>query len=89
MVLGTSSIFGHFILAFSGCYFGRSLSGGYMMRLTGMGIVDPVYATISQRCFYRFTAAEAHVSDHLDRRDRIPHHMENLLGDRVPNVMAG
>ena len=36
-----------------------------------------------------FTAAEAHVSDHLDRRDRRPHHMENLLGDRVPNVMAG
>ena len=23
---------------------------------------------------------------HLDRR---PHHLENLLGDRVPNVMAG
>ena len=52
MVLGTSSIFGHFIMAFSGYYFGRSLSGGYMMRLAGMGIVDPVYATISQRCFY-------------------------------------
>ena len=28
-------------------------------------------------------------SDHLDRRDRRPHHMEYLLGDRVPNVMAG
>ena len=26
---------------------------------------------------------------HLDRRDRRPHHLENLLGDRVPNVMAG
>ena len=26
---------------------------------------------------------------HLDRRDRHPHHLENLLGDRVPNVMAG
>ena len=25
----------------------------------------------------------------LDRRDRRPHHMENLPGDRVPNVMAG
>ena len=36
-----------------------------------------------------FTAAEAHVSDHLDRRDRRPHHTENLLGDRVPNVVAG
>ena len=36
-----------------------------------------------------FTAAEAHVSDPLDRRDRHPYHMENLLDDRVPNVMAG
>ena len=26
---------------------------------------------------------------HLDRRDRRPHHLENLLGGRVPNVMAG
>ena len=26
---------------------------------------------------------------HLDRRDRRPHHLESLLGDRVPNVMAG
>ena len=56
MVLDTFSIFGHFIMAFSGYYvglnLGRSLSGGYMMRLAGMGIVDPVYATISQRCFY-------------------------------------
>ena len=26
---------------------------------------------------------------HLDRRDRRPQHRENLLGDRVPNVMAG
>ena len=52
MVLGTSSIFGPFIMVSSGYYFGRSLSGGYMMRLAGMGIVDPVDATISQRCFY-------------------------------------
>ena len=26
---------------------------------------------------------------HLDRRDRRPQHLENLLGDRVPNVLAG
>ena len=26
---------------------------------------------------------------HLDRRDCRPHHLENLLGDHVPNVMAG
>ena len=26
---------------------------------------------------------------HLDRWDRHPHHLENLLGDRVPNVLAG
>ena len=26
---------------------------------------------------------------HLDCWDRRPHHLENLLGDRVPNVMAG
>ena len=26
---------------------------------------------------------------HLDRRDRRPQHLESLLGDRVPNVMAG
>ena len=45
---------------------------GYFPELTWIGV--------------GFTAAEAHVSDHLDRR---PHHMENLLGDRVPNVMAG
>ena len=43
-------------MAFSGYYvgltFGRGLSGGYMMRLAGRGIVDPVYAAISQRCFH-------------------------------------
>ena len=58
MVLYTFSIFGHFIMTFSGYYvgfnLGRSLSGGYMMRLAGMGIVDPVYTTISQRCFHIF-----------------------------------
>ena len=47
---------GHFIMAFSGyhvvLHLGRSLSGGYMMRLAGMGIVDPVYVAISQRCFH-------------------------------------
>ena len=56
MVLYTFIIFGHFIMTFSGHYvgfsLGRSLSGGYMMRLAGMGIVDPVYTTISQRCFH-------------------------------------
>ena len=43
-------------MAFSGYHvgltLGRGLSGGYMMRLAGRGIVDPVDATISQRCFY-------------------------------------
>ena len=49
---------GHFIMAFSGyhvvLHLGRNLSGGYMMRLAGMGIVDPVYAAISQRCFHNY-----------------------------------
>ena len=43
-------------MAFSGHHvgltLGSGLSGGYMMRLAGRGIVDPVDATISQRCFY-------------------------------------
>ena len=26
---------------------------------------------------------------HLDHQDRRPQHLENLLGDRVPNVIAG
>ena len=47
---------GLFVMAFSGYYvgltFGCGLSGGYKMRLAGRGIVDPVYAAISQRCFY-------------------------------------
>ena len=47
---------GLFIMAFPGYYvgltLGRGLSGGYMMRLAGRGIVDPVYAAISQRCFH-------------------------------------
>ena len=41
-----------FIMAFTGYYvgltLGRGLSGGYMMRLAGRGIVDPVYSAISQ-----------------------------------------
>ena len=45
-----------FIMAFTGYYvgltLGRGLSGGYMMRLAGRGIVDPVYSAISQRCFH-------------------------------------
>ena len=44
------------IMAFTGYYvgltLGRGLSGGYMMRLAGRGIVDPVYSAISQRCFH-------------------------------------
>ena len=44
------------IMAFIGYYvgltLGRGLSGGYMMRLAGRGIVDPVYSAISQRCFH-------------------------------------
>ena len=47
---------GLFVMAFSGYHvgltLGRGLSGGYMMRLAGRGIVDPVYAAISQRCFH-------------------------------------
>ena len=47
---------GLFVMAFSGYYvgltFGRGLSGGYKMRLAGRGIVDPVDAAISQRCFH-------------------------------------
>ena len=43
-------------MTFSGLYvgvnLGHSLFGGYLMRLAGMGIVDPVYTAISQRCFY-------------------------------------
>ena len=35
-----------------GLTLGRGLSGGYMMRLAGRGIVDPVYSAISQRCFH-------------------------------------
>ena len=47
---------GLFVMAFSGDHvgltLGRGLSGGYLMRLAGRGIVDPVYAAISQRCFH-------------------------------------
>ena len=47
---------GLFIMVFTGYYvgltLGRSLSGGYMMRLAGRGIVDPVDSAISQRCFH-------------------------------------
>ena len=47
---------GLFVMTFSGYYvgltFGRGLSGGYKMRLAGRGIVDPVYAAISQRRFH-------------------------------------
>ena len=49
---------GLFIMAFIGYYvgltLGRGLSGGYIMRLAGRGIVDPVYSAISQRCFHKF-----------------------------------
>ena len=57
MVLSAFMIFGHSLMTFSGLHvgvnLGRSLSGGYLMRLAGMGIVDPVDTAISQRCFYR------------------------------------
>ena len=47
---------GLFIMVFTGYYvgltLGRGLSGDYMMRLAGRGIVDPVYSAISQRCFH-------------------------------------
>ena len=36
---------GHFSITL-----GRVLSGGYMMRLAGRGVVDPVYSAICQRC---------------------------------------
>ena len=39
-------------MAFLGYYVGLGLPGGYKMRLEGRGIVDPVYAAISQRCFH-------------------------------------
>ena len=35
-----------------GLTLGRVLSGGYMMRLAGRGVVDPVYSAIRQRCFH-------------------------------------
>ena len=41
-----------FISYYIGLTLGRGLSGGYMMRLAGRGIVDPVYSAISQRCFH-------------------------------------
>ena len=41
-----------FISYYVGLTLGRVLSGGYMMRLAGRGVVDPVYSTISQRCFH-------------------------------------
>ena len=44
---------GLFIMAFMGLIFGQGLSGGYMMRLTGRGIVYPVYSAISQRSFHK------------------------------------
>ena len=50
---------GLFVMAFPGYYvgltFGRGLSGGYKMRLAGRGIVDPVDAAISQRCFHNLS----------------------------------
>ena len=51
-----------FIMAFTGYYvgltLGRGLSGGYMMRLAGRGIVDPVYSAISQRCFHTWQGSK-------------------------------
>ena len=88
MVLYTFSIFGHFIMTFSGYYvgfnLGRSLSVGYMMRLAGMGIVDPVYTTISHRCFHITPPARPHA---------VPGVLNNSAGHRghsgIPHRRAG
>ena len=59
---------GLFIMAFTGYYvgltLGRGLSGGYMMRLAGRGIVDPVYSAISQGCFH---TTKDNPADYLSR----------------------
>ena len=56
---------GLFVMAFSGYHvgltLGRGLSRGYMMRLAGRGIVDPVYAAISQRCFHTYIHTYIHM----------------------------
>ena len=43
--LCNGAISGHVVITL-----GRVLSGGYMMRLAGRGVVDPVYSAICQRC---------------------------------------
>ena len=52
----------------------------YALRIFSWINMDLVLEPRPQKCFFPI---------HLDRRDRRPHHLENLLGDRVPNVMAG
>ena len=45
--LCNGAISGHFVITL-----GWVLSGGYMMRLAGRGVVDPVDSAICQRCFH-------------------------------------
>ena len=53
ITLGHCISLGLSIMAFMGLIFGQGLSGGYMMRLAGRGIVYPVDSAISQRCFHK------------------------------------
>ena len=55
LFLGTVLQFfgGHCVSINLGC----CLSGFYMMRLVGMRVVDPVYTTISKRCFHNINVA--------------------------------
>ena len=54
ITLGHCISLGLSIMAFMGLIFGQGLSGGYMMRLAGRGIVYPVDSAISQRCFHSY-----------------------------------
>ena len=61
--LCNGAISGHVVITL-----GRVLSGGYMMRLAGRGVVDPVYSAICQRCSHTYDSQADVVSDkiHLD-----------------------
>ena len=52
--LCNGAISGHFIIISEHVVItlGCVLSGGYMMRLAGRGVVDPVYSATCQRCFH-------------------------------------
>ena len=61
--LGNGAISGHFIIISEHVVItlGCVLSRGYMMRLAGRGVVDPVYSATCQRCFhnyYRYSMCE-------------------------------